>query len=154
MKLHVIGTVVFTLLVSFVPVCKSQLPRETIEIHDNQYACYNSMQYFIIDSSFSIGNYSEEGDIYDSGYTQEELLDTILSKTRMRIFENFMAHFPFDSLGSSYESGINKSCDSLRQIYIQINWRGKKKDIQIEDCYQKNIGMLLNAINNQLSLLW
>jgi hypothetical protein len=138
-------------IVSFIVLSGNQLQAQrmpnSIEIHDNQYACYNSMQYFIIDSSFSIGNYSEEGDMYDSGYTQEELLDTILTKTQIHIINRFIEHFPFDSLKPEYESGVQKSCDSLREIYIQINWKGKKKDIQIIDCYQVNVGMLFDMLN-------
>ncbi len=105
------------------------------------------MQYDIIDSSIFIGNFSEEGDMYDSGYTQEIYLDTTLSKAQVRAFNNFMNHFQVDSLQEEYESGIDKSCDSTRQIYIEINWKGKKKNIQIVDCYQKNIHMLFDAIN-------
>jgi hypothetical protein len=119
----------------------------SIEIHDNQYACYNSTEYFIIDSTISIYGYSEEGEMYDSGYTDEVYLDTTLSKTQLHTLYYFMEHFPFDSLKDEYKSGINKNCDSLRQIHVEINWKSRKKEIQVYDCYNKDVGMLFDAIN-------
>ncbi len=147
MRLYAIGISVFTMLVSFIPVCKGQEMRKTIEIHDNQYDCYNSTEYTLTDSTIHIDNYAEEGNMYDSGYTPKALLDKKLSKTKRHLLADFMEHFPFDSLKSEYISGAEKSCDSLRQIYIEINWNGKNKNIQIEDCYQNNVGMLFDMIN-------
>jgi hypothetical protein len=141
----------FTVLIAFSYAGKSDKKYQSfgnaIIIHDNQYDCVNSMEYTITDSTIYIDNYAEEGDMYDSGYMPAPLLDKKLSKTKRHIVENFMEHFPFDSLKTAYISGAKKSCDSLRQIYIEINWNGKKKNIQIEDCYQKNVGMLLDMIN-------
>ncbi len=97
MKRYIINTFIFIVSFSFTygNKAEAQHTSNSIEIHDNQYACYNSMIYFIIDSTFSIGNYSEEGDMYDSGYTQEEYLDTLLSNNQLHAFDNFMKHFPF-----------------------------------------------------------
>jgi hypothetical protein len=151
MKLYVLSAFIFMLVVSFIPANnirkEYQVRDKWIEIHDNQYDCYNSMEYSITDSTIYIDNYAEEGDMYDSNYTPAALLDRKLSKTQRQTFANFMNHFPFDSLKSEYVSGVKKGCDSLRQIYIEINWNGKRKNVQIEDCYQKNIGMLFDMIN-------
>jgi len=147
MKLFIPVFCVLVLIFAFDSTCKSQEKEEMITIHDNQYDCVNSMEYFITDSTIYIDNFSEEGEMYDSGYSPAPLLDKKLSKSKRQMLQNFMQHFPFDSLKSEYNSGIKKECDSLREIYIQINWNGKKKDIQIVDCYQKNIGMLFDMIN-------
>jgi hypothetical protein len=130
---------------------KAQRIPNSITIHDNQYSCINSMEYFIIDSSLSIGYYSEEGDLYDSGYIQDELVDTVLTKTQIHAIDYFMKHFPFDSLAVEYESGADKICDSTRQIHIEINWKDRKKDIQIVDCYQKDMRRLFDMINTLIA---
>lgn len=147
MRLYLICAFVFTLIFSFVSTCKSQEKEKIITIHDNQYDCVNSMEYFITDSTIYIDNYSEEGAMYDSGYSPAPLLDKKLSKSKREMLQNFMEHFPFDSIKSEYNSGVKKGCDSLRLIHIEIIWNGKKKNIQIVDCYQKNIGMLFDMIN-------
>lgn len=149
MKKYIINTIIFIMSISFTSgnQLKAQHIPNSIEIHDNQYSCVNSMEYFIIDTSLSIGYYSEEGDLYDSGYIQDELVDTVLTKTQIHKIDYFMQHFPFDSLAVEYESGVDKICDSVRQIHIEINWKGRGKDIQIIDCYQKNIAKLFDMIN-------
>ena len=105
------------------------------------------MEYIITDSTIYIDNYSEEGDIHDSNYSPKPQLNKKLSRAQRYLLGNFMQYFPVDSLKTKYMSGVKKNCDSLRQIYIEINWNGKKKNIQIEDCYQKNISKLFVMIN-------
>jgi hypothetical protein len=139
--------IVFVILISLFNTVNAQRVPNSIVIHDNQYACYNSTEYFIIDSSISVYVYSEEGDMYDSGYTDEVYLDTMLSNTQIHSLNYFMEHFQFDSLKEEYSSGIQKSCDSTREINIEINWKGKKKEIQIDDCYNKDVGMLFDMIS-------
>lgn len=138
-------------LVSFIPSDKNHKKQEAIDnwitIHDNQYDCDNSMEYTITDSTIYIDNYAEEGNMYDSNYVPEALLDKKLSKTKRNMLADFMVHFPFDSLKSEYISEAKKPCDSLRQIYIDIYWNGKRKIIQIEDCYNKDVGILFDMIN-------
>ena len=138
-------------LIAFVPSGNNNKRQRAFEnkitIHDNQYDCGNSMEYTITDSTIYIDNYAEEGDMNNSKYVPEALLDKKLSKTKMNMLADFMEHFQFDSLQSEYISGVKKPCDSLRQILIEISWGGKKKNIQIEDCYQKDIGMLFDEIN-------
>ncbi len=136
---------------AFVPSNKSYKKhhafQNTISIHDNQYDCGNSMEYTITDSTIYIDNYSEEAEMNDSDYVPEPMLDMKFSITQIHTLENFMEHFSFYSLTTEYISGAKKPCDSLRQIYIEINWNGKRKNIQIEDCYNNNIGMLFDEIN-------
>jgi hypothetical protein len=151
MKVFPTYPLLFILFIAFIPAAKGQMKYQyhdkSITIHDNQYDCYNSMEYSICDTAIYIDNYSEHGDMYDSNYTPLIELDTTLSTTQIHALGFFMEHFPYDSLKSDYMSGVTKECDSLRQIYIEINWRGRKKNIGIEDCYQKNIGMLFDMIN-------
>ena len=87
------------------------------------------MEYTITDSTIYIDNYSEEGEMNDSDYVSEPMLDMKFSVTQRHTLENFMEHFSLDSLKTKYISGVKKPCDSLRQIYIEINWNGKKKNI-------------------------
>src|ERR1700722_4041099 len=75
-------------------------PAGTIEIHDNQYACYNSREYYLIlvDSTLTIDDYSEHGDMNDTNYQPDDLLSQKLSKVDMLRAEEFMASFAWDSL--------------------------------------------------------
>ena len=118
-----------------------------IEIHDNQYDCYNSMEYYLTNTTLCIKNYSEHGDMYDSSYIPEALLDKSLSKSEIQKVEYFMTHFFYDSLRTVYSSGISKACSEQRLININIDWKGKSKNIQIEDCYNKDVAKLFNFIN-------
>jgi hypothetical protein len=125
----------------------SETEQLKIEIHDNQYDCYNSMEYYLTSNSLYIDNYSEHGDMYDANYKPEALLDKVLSKSEMQKVKYFIAHFPYDSLKTLYASGLSKECDKQRQINININYNGNSKNIQIEDCYQKDIAKLFDLIN-------
>ena len=88
-------------------VSAQRIPNSII-IHDNQYACYNSTEYFIIDSTISVYGYSEEGDMYDSGYTDEVYLDTTLSKTQMNTLDYFIEREGSLEKGLETYKAINK----------------------------------------------
>lgn len=132
------------LFVSAVSVSNGQ---HSIEIHDNQNDCVNSMEYTITDSTIYIDNYAEEGAMYDSNYTPQVFLDKKLSKKQRIALESFMKNFPLDSIRSNYIHKSSKPCDSVREIYIEINWNDKSKTIQIVDRYSKKMASLFNMIN-------
>jgi len=150
---YIPGLVVVFLLTAFTVQHKYRKPGEpggTIEIHDNQYACYNSTEYYLIlvDSSLVIDNYSEHGDMNDTNYNPDDLLNEKLSKEDMLRAQDFMASFPWDSLEDKYESGKKKECDSTREINIIVRDNNLRKDIQIKDCYSKNMARVFNFINS------
>ena len=51
------------------------------------------MEYTITDSTIYIDNYSEEGEMNDSDYVSEPMLDMKFSVTQRHTLENFMEHF-------------------------------------------------------------
>jgi len=125
-------------------------PVGTIEIHDNQYACYNSTEYYLIlvDSTLTIDEYSEHGDMNDSNYNPDDLLSEKLSKEQMLRAEEFMANFLWDSLQDKYTSGNKTECDSIRQMDVEIRYNSVRKSIDIHDCYSKNMAKVFSFINS------
>jgi hypothetical protein len=128
-------------------------PAGTIEIHDNQYACYNSIEYYLIlvDSTLTIDDYSEHADMNDTNYNPKDLLDEKLSKEQMIRAQEFMASFPWDSLQDKYTSSGNKTdCDSVRQMDVEIRFNSVRKSIDIHDCYSQNMAKVFGFINSLL----
>jgi len=121
-----------------------------IEIHDNQYGCYQSREYYLQDSVLTIDDYDEEGAIHDSKYKNKDLLNRKLSEAEIRKEINFMASFPLDSLKADYNSGRD-GCDSIRQMAITIRYNGITKVIGIQDCYSEKVARIFRFINSLLS---
>lgn len=140
----------FTVLPRHNKHCQTEDIFGTIEIHDNQYACYNSTEYYLIlvDSTLTIDNYSEHGDMDDTNYNPADLLDEKLTKDQMLKAQEFMAGFAWDSLQDKYVSGAKAECDSVRQMDVEIRYNGLSKSIDIKDCYSRKMASIFRFINS------
>lgn len=136
----------FSLLI-FVFAFQSDNKEIYIEIHDNQYGCYVSREYYLQDSTLTVDDYNEEGELHDSKYQNKDLLSRKLSAIQIQKEKEFMSHFPWDSLKADYNSGRD-GCDSIRQMAITIRYNGMTKVVGIQDCYSEKVARIFKFINS------
>ena len=85
-----------------------------------------------------------------SGVQNEEnktLLSRAISKNEKKNLYDFLSSFPLDSLATEYKNPLVEDGDQKR---IEIVFNDKKKTINIENFYQKDLGNLFNVVNQVL----
>lgn len=125
-------------------------PKEiSIEIHNNQYSCCSSQEYYIEGDKLTVCYFSEHGSMYEERYQPDTLLRKRLSSIELKRFDFLLDHFPFERLKPVYESTAPAN-DEVREISVSVRYGNKSAHVQISGCYQENIATLFRVINSVL----
>ena len=111
----------------------------SIDIWDYNYSMAYTVHYKINEDSviaISLSGIQNENDkfILNRGITQIE---------KKKLYD-FLSYFPIESLASEYKNQLVSDGDIKK---IEIVFKGKRKSIDVENFYQKDIDRLFNEIN-------
>jgi hypothetical protein len=81
------------------------------------------------------------------GGSNKLILSRVIKDAERKAMYDFLSAFPLDKIDTAYKNPLVEDGDQKR---IEIDFRGKKKVIDIENFYQKDMAELFNKVNEFL----
>jgi hypothetical protein len=120
--------------------CKT--PIYSLNIWDYDYSMAYTIHYKINNDSLTVTTIS--GIV---GESDKMIISRKINQKEEKILCDFLSSFPIDSLATEYKDPLVSDGDQKR---IEIIFNNKKKTIDVENFYQKDIDHLLNTVNQIL----